>query len=469
MAMMQLPAFQPPQLESPGNMMARMAQMQAYQDASEEKQLALEQRKRLLGEQGELNALISKEGGLTQNVLTRMATMLDPKARELGFAGLQDIADREVYRTAGQPKPNQFTPEPAPAQPSLLNRLMPQAQTSTPLPTGAPALTGAPAPASNVLGRSRSFNDPVLEELYNQRDVEVARLQMARGGSKYAERSKDIIASIDKQIGDRQKFYEPATVGAGAVRQNALTGNFQAPSLYAQYLIASGLDPNSAEFREAMRQKGFKERTHPPTVIQDQFGNAVSVTPSTSGGPSIATPVLMAGKDGPQLPTKPLGAPSATVQKEQENAEKIPGAIGEMKNTVKLVRELLAHPGFSSTVGATLRPGFRLIPGTKESDFVSRSEQLEGEAFLLAFETLRGAGAISEAEGLKATKAKNRMKISTSESEYQKAAAEFIGVIERAVKNAEGRYSKVQAGKRGPGAVSSPAPEQPSGEWTVVD
>jgi hypothetical protein len=463
MAMMQLPAFQPPQLESPGNMMARMAQMQAMQDASEEKQLALEQRKRLLGEQGELNALISKEGGLTQNVLTRMATMLDPKAREMGFAGLQDIADREVYRTAGQPKPNQFTPEPAPAQPSLLNRLMPQAQTSTPLPTG------APAPVSNVLGRSRSFGDPVLEELYNQRDVEVARLQMARGNSKYAERSKEIIASIDRQIGDRQKFYAPATVAAGGTQRNALTGDFRAPTQAEQFLMASGLNPDSEEFKEAMRQRSHKDRTHAPTVIQDQFGNAYEVIPSTGKGPSVASPVMMAGKDGPQLPTKPLGAPSATVQKEQENAEKIPGAIGEMKNTVKLVRELLAHPGFSSTVGATLRPGFRLIPGTKEADFVSRSEQLEGEAFLLAFETLRGAGAISEAEGLKATKAKNRMKIATSEKEYQKAAAEFIGVIERAVKNAEGRYSKVQAGKRGPGAVSSPAPEQPSGDWTVVE
>jgi hypothetical protein len=444
-------------------MMTRMAQMQAMQDANEEKQLAITQRKRLLGEQEELNALLQKEGRMTPAVFTRMATMLDPKAREMGFAGLQDIEDREVYRTAGLPKPNQFAPEPAPAQPSLLNRLMPQEQTSTPLPTR------APAPAVNTLQRSRSFGDPVLEELYHFRDVAVSRMQMARGGSKYAERAKDELVSLDKQIADRLKFYDPSTVGPGAVRQNALTGDYQAPTQYAQYLISSGLDPNSEEFKQAMREKAFKDRTHAPTPVTDQFGNVYTVTTSPSGGPAIASPVLVAGKDGPKVPSRPLGTPSATVQKEQEGADKIPGAVGEMKNTVKLVRELLAHPGFSSTVGATLRPGFRFIPGTKEADFVSRSEQLEGEAFLLAFETLRGAGAISEAEGLKATKAKNRMKIATSEKEYQNAAAEFIGVIERAVKNAEGRYSRVQAGKRGPGATSSPTPEQPSGEWTVVE
>jgi hypothetical protein len=107
MAMMQLPAFQPPQMESPGNMMTRMAQMQAMQDASEEKQLVIEQRKRLQSERGMLNKMLEEDGyETTPRVLSFMTGMLDPKMAEAGVQGLQQYARQKGLRDLfAPPKP----------------------------------------------------------------------------------------------------------------------------------------------------------------------------------------------------------------------------------------------------------------------------------------------------------------------------------------------------------------------------
>ena len=98
------------------------------------------------------------------------------------------------------------------------------------------------------------------------------------------------------------------------------------------------------------------------------------------------------------------------------------------------------HKGFQDAVGATWKPGFRFIPGTDASDFQSYQDQIEGAAFLSAFEALKGGGAISEKEGSKATAAKLRMKLAQSEGEYVKAAREFQEVVRTGVENARKKF-----------------------------
>ena len=113
------------------------------------------------------------------------------------------------------------------------------------------------------------------------------------------------------------------------------------------------------------------------------------------------------------------------------------------------------HPGFNDAVGATWKPGFRFIPGTNASDFQSYQDQIEGAAFLSAFEALKGGGAISEKEGSKATAAKLRMKLAQSEVEYVKAAREFQDVVRTGVENARRKFG---AGGAAPAAVDTSNP-----------
>jgi hypothetical protein len=107
------------------------------------------------------------------------------------------------------------------------------------------------------------------------------------------------------------------------------------------------------------------------------------------------------------------------------------------------------HPGFKPAVGAggmgTLGiPGVaRFIPGTDASNFQTLQDQVEGSAFLSAFEALKGGGAISEKEGAKATAARLRMKLSQSEDEYIKAAREFQDVVRKGVENAQSKAGGV--------------------------
>lgn len=98
------------------------------------------------------------------------------------------------------------------------------------------------------------------------------------------------------------------------------------------------------------------------------------------------------------------------------------------------------HGGFESVIGAGI-PGLRFIPGTQSADFDAKLDQIEGGAFLEAYESLKGTGQITEIEGTKATNAIQRMKRSTSEVEFVRAAREFENIIRRGLERAQKRYS----------------------------
>jgi hypothetical protein len=93
------------------------------------------------------------------------------------------------------------------------------------------------------------------------------------------------------------------------------------------------------------------------------------------------------------------------------------------------------HPGFNGAVGISgIGSGFGAsgyIPGTDVTDFKTRFDQVKGQAFLGAINTLRGTGQITEIEGDKATKAINRMSLAQSESEFVKAANDFRDALNK--------------------------------------
>lgn len=118
-----------------------------------------------------------------------------------------------------------------------------------------------------------------------------------------------------------------------------------------------------------------------------------------------------------------------------------PKAIAQGEETIRLVDDLLKAPGMKQAVGASRMLGIQKIPGTAAKDFDVRLDQLKGQQFLQAFESLKGGGAITEVEGKKATDAIARMDAASSEPEFTKAAKEFQAVIRQGVaraRNAQG-------------------------------
>lgn len=130
----------------------------------------------------------------------------------------------------------------------------------------------------------------------------------------------------------------------------------------------------------------------------------------------------------------------------------------------KIVRGKRApHPGFESVIGAGI-PGLRFIPGTQSADFDALVDQIEGGAFLKAYESLRGTGQITEIEGQKATQALTRMRRSSSEVGFIKAAREFEGIIRRGMERAEQRKARLEGG-----SASRPAPRSETKRGANID
>ena len=97
------------------------------------------------------------------------------------------------------------------------------------------------------------------------------------------------------------------------------------------------------------------------------------------------------------------------------------------------IDQLISHPGFEASVGVNAQPYFQHIPGTDKANWYARFKEIKGQAFLQAFDSLRGGGQITEKEGTAATEALMRMSTSQSEAEFKEAANDFVNVVKRSV------------------------------------
>jgi hypothetical protein len=133
----------------------------------------------------------------------------------------------------------------------------------------------------------------------------------------------------------------------------------------------------------------------------------------------------------------------------------LPRDIQEADNTVKLIDELLAHPGMKTAVGKSSLLGVQKVPGTEARAFMVRLNQLKGKQFLQAFQSLKGGGQITEIEGQKATEAMSRMDNASTEEEFVAASREFQDIIRQGVERAKMKASGgiTDAGRPKTGAV----------------
>lgn len=108
-------------------------------------------------------------------------------------------------------------------------------------------------------------------------------------------------------------------------------------------------------------------------------------------------------------------------------------------------------PGFGRLWGAySLAP---IVPGTDQADAFAIWEQIQGKAFLEAFNTLKGGGQITEKEGAKATAAITRLAQRKQSADGARAAIRDLrGVVSAAVARAQ---SKARSAP--PAAPAAPA------------
>lgn len=186
-------------------------------------------------------------------------------------------------------------------------------------------------------------------------------------------------------------------------------------------------------------------------VVTDGNGNLVIVDPVT-------------GRSRPV--TGPGGAPVLA-----KGSTSIPDIEAKANNSLSILDQMVGsgnpgspdykppHPGFGTVVGFAGGPGnlFGLkkepISGTDAAGFKALLDQVQGVAFLQAFQDLKGGGAITQIEGEKASNAISRLRSSLSEDEFVRAANELKEIIRAGVQRA-----KARGGGQPPGAPQGAEP-----------
>jgi hypothetical protein len=107
----------------------------------------------------------------------------------------------------------------------------------------------------------------------------------------------------------------------------------------------------------------------------------------------------------------------------------LPTTIATAENTLKTIKQLEEHPGKKAWgafgVGAMLPD----IPGTDTRGFAALVDQVKGQNFMTAFQSLKGAGAITETEGAKAERAQARLDRAQSEKDFDIALKDLKEVV----------------------------------------
>lgn len=172
-----------------------------------------------------------------------------------------------------------------------------------------------------------------------------------------------------------------------------------------------------------------------------------------SSAPIQPTPVQSVPVRPPQgtpgfIPKDVQGREAAEAQGQAQGraVANYPQIVAATGTSLRLIDEAIKHPGRETATGlsGTFDPR-NYISGTNAKDFQIRSRQLEGRVFLDAFDQLRGGGAITEAEGNKATAAHARLDRAQSDGEYLAALKELRGILMKGLKvarlRAQGRWA----------------------------
>jgi hypothetical protein len=121
-----------------------------------------------------------------------------------------------------------------------------------------------------------------------------------------------------------------------------------------------------------------------------------------------------------------------------------------------LLEKVKTHPGRSYATGkSSILPK---VPGTEPANFQVLLDQLQGQQFMQAYETLKGGGQITEVEGRKATEAMARMNPRQTEESFLQGVSEFQNIVRAAKERASAKIQPAESPSTP--AAESAAPRQ---------
>lgn len=127
-------------------------------------------------------------------------------------------------------------------------------------------------------------------------------------------------------------------------------------------------------------------------------------------------------------------------EKQQEKDQAKQATIANAEDALSVVDKAINHPGreTASGVSGSIDPR-NYLPGTDARNFKAVLDQIKGQAFMQAYQGLRGGGQITEVEGKKATDAIARLDTAQSDKEFLTALNDLRGVMAAGYKRLSGK------------------------------
>ena len=243
--------------------------------------------------------------------------------------------------------------------------------------------------------------------------------------------------------------------------------NYKVPAL-KDYFGSQGMtsELSQAKIDAALKQPGgFQQLLGSAMLGSGELYKRNNMTASEKGQLGVAQQTL-ANANNPELQATLAAAKASGTEigkAKTQAAIALPGAIATGEEAIRKIDALVGalpvkndegkivqagtkpHVGFGQSVGFGI-PGLKYIPGTSAADFNARLNEVQGGAFLQAFNTLKGGGSITETEGTKATQAINRMSTAQSEKEFNTAAREYQDVIRTGIARAKAKAANAGGG-----------------------
>jgi hypothetical protein len=254
------------------------------------------------------------------------------------------------------------------------------------------------------------------------------------------------------------------------------------------------IDKSNAELykqQQLLKYADSIEATKPQEAAMIRAGITSGIAAPTSFAPQIYTrdgkyyEVVMDNKGGRQEREVPAGMVPFNVESKtpqfqgQVSNEKAAGDVAgkaraqgivdapkeamTAQQAIATIDEAIAHPGLKKAVGVgSYIPWTR---GSEAADYGLIVDKIKGQAFLQAFQSLKGGGAITEIEGQKATQAITTLNTSQSEAAHRKALQDLRDIAAAAIERAQKKGAVVpNAGNQTPNTGNA----DQSGGWRIV-
>jgi len=168
----------------------------------------------------------------------------------------------------------------------------------------------------------------------------------------------------------------------------------------------------------------------PPEIQQDPRVIEIDGNRIAAGG-VLKTPVILPSE--PEKQQRQLAVKKAEMEltqaekdamdKQFERVSKLQTGLNQFDEGVRIIDQLLADPRLKEGIGANAY--FALLPATDARAIAGMINQIKGQNFLNAYESLRGASGISNIEGQKAEQAMGRVDQYLKEKDLRQALQEL--------------------------------------------